>query len=255
MTRRHSSSVMRSNDVSMRTAALLTSMSRRPKRFTVASASARTSAGSVTSARCSAALPPASTIIATVSSACVRDVRALTITAAPPAASERAMARPMLRAPPVTSATLPASSTPRVMPTVLGNFPSSLMADRRQPGGERRKDDDERNQEQHAADEGHARKVDVTHGRAGWRDALHDEKQQAEGRRGVADLEREQHDEPEPHQIEAQRLRQRKEDRRGEQHHRELVHEAAEKENDADHDEQHAERREREAERPIHEAA
>src|SRR5438094_5601609 len=194
MTRRHSSSVMRSNDVSMRTAALLTSASSRPKCLTVASTSAATSRGAVTSAMCSAALPPASSIMATVSSACARDVRALTITAAPPAASERAMARPMLRAPPVTSATLPASSTPRVMPTVLGNFPSSLMADRRQPGGERRKDDDERNQEQHAADERHPGEINVAHGRARWRDALHDEKQQAEGRRGVADLEREQHD-------------------------------------------------------------
>ena len=72
---------------------------------------------------CSAALPP---IISTVFSASAREVFAFTITDAPPAASERAMARPMLRAPPVTSATLPASSSPALIPTLLANrSPSS----------------------------------------------------------------------------------------------------------------------------------
>ncbi|MCD6042294.1 MAG: hypothetical protein K0R40_1897 [Burkholderiales bacterium] len=58
-------------------------------------------------------------ISSTVFCASVREVFALTITAAPPAASERAMARPMLRAAPVTSATLPASSLPGLIPTLL----------------------------------------------------------------------------------------------------------------------------------------
>ena len=55
----------------------------------------------------------------TVSSASAREVLALTMTDAPPAASERAIARPMLRAPPVTSATLPASSSPGFIPMLL----------------------------------------------------------------------------------------------------------------------------------------
>ena len=58
-------------------------------------------------------------IIFTVSSAIAFEVFAFTMTDAPPAASERQMARPMLRAPPVTRATLPASSLPCLMPTVL----------------------------------------------------------------------------------------------------------------------------------------
>jgi len=88
-----------------------------PKRFTVASTSFFTSAGLVTSAMNKSADEP---IIFTVSSAIAFEVLALTITDAPPAASERAMARPMLRAPPVTSATLPASSSPDLIPTLLG---------------------------------------------------------------------------------------------------------------------------------------
>jgi len=49
-------------------------------------------------------------------------VLAFTMTEAPPAASERAMARPMLRAAPVTRATFPANSVPGVIPIVLGIF-------------------------------------------------------------------------------------------------------------------------------------
>src|SRR5262245_54431993 len=52
----------------------------------------------------------------TVCFASLCDVFAFTITAAPPAARERQMARPMFRAPPVTSATFPASSVPGVIP-------------------------------------------------------------------------------------------------------------------------------------------
>src|SRR5262249_14494787 len=253
-TPRHSSSVMRSNGVSMRAAALLISASSRPKRFSVASTSVRTCAGSVRSAMCSAALPPACAISATVSSACARELRGLTITAAPPAASERAMARPMLRAPPVTRATLPASSTPRVMPTVLGNSFLRSMTDPRQPGGERRKNHDHADQQEDAGDEGHAGKIDVLHAGTGRRDAFHDEKQQPERRRRIAHFQRKQHDEAEPGEIEAERLREREEDRRGEQHLRQRVHEAAEEDDHADHDEHHADRRNLEADGPVHQA-
>src|SRR5688572_3417394 len=89
-----------------------------------------------------AALPPADSIMPTVFSASLRDVLAFTITAAPPEASARAMARPMLRAAPVTRATLPASSLPAFIPTLLGNG-SPLVTDLRQPGRERREQDDE----------------------------------------------------------------------------------------------------------------
>jgi hypothetical protein len=58
--------------------------------------------------------------MARVSSASAREVLAFTITEAPPAASERAIARPMLRAAPVTRATFPANSVPGVIPMVLG---------------------------------------------------------------------------------------------------------------------------------------
>src|SRR5437763_3901463 len=252
ITRRQSSIVIFSNGISMRTAALFTSASMRPKRITVASTIAATARGSVTSAMCTAALPPACSIIATVSSACARELLAITMTAAPPAASARAIARPMLRAPPVTSATFPASSSLGFIPTLDMVL---LVADRRQPGGERRVDDDEDDEQQHAGNEGHAGEVDVAHRGAGRGDPFHHEQQQPERRRGIADLEREQHDEAEPGEVEAERLGEREENRRGQQHHRELVHEAAEEENDADHHEQHAKRRELEAERPVHEAA
>src|SRR2546428_82185 len=213
ITRRQSSSVICSKGASMRTAALFTSASMRPKRRTVSSTIAATARGSVTSARCNAALPPACSIIAIVSSACAREVLAFTMTAAPPAASERAMARPMLRAPPVTSATLPASSLPALIPMLDMRL---LVTYRRQPGGDRWKDNDQCDQEQHARDERHARQVNIAHRGARRRDALHHEEQQAERRRGVADLEREQHDEAQPGQGETQRFGEREEDRRGE---------------------------------------
>src|SRR5438132_7421769 len=176
ITRRQSSSVICSKGASMRTAALLTSASMRPKRATVSSTIAATARGSVTSAICTAALPPACSIIATVSSACARELLAFTMTAAPPAASERAIARPMLRAPPVTSATFPASSSLGFIPTLDMVL---LVADRRQPGGERRVDDDEDDEQQHAGDEGHTGKIDVAHRGAGRGDPFHHEQQQA----------------------------------------------------------------------------
>src|SRR5687768_7191869 len=242
---RHSSYFIFSNEVSYRTAALLTRKSRRPNRFTVASTSAWTSAGFVMSAMCRAAFDP---IISTVFSASVREVRAFTITDAPPAASEREIARPMLRAAPVTSATLPASSLPDFIPALLGKLASHFLSTHfRQPGCKRWNIDDEQDQQHHAGDERQPGEVDVAHARSGGRNALHHEEQQAERRHGVAHLEREQHDEPEPRQVEPQRLGEREEDRRREQHLGERVHEAAEEDDHADHDVEHVQRRDLEA--------
>ncbi len=107
MTWRHSSSLMSSKGVSLLTAALLTRMSRRPNCLTVASTIFATASGSVTSAKWKAAVPP------------------LDIPVAPPAASEREIARPMFLAPPVTRATFPESSLPGVMPASLMDNPVS----------------------------------------------------------------------------------------------------------------------------------
>src|SRR5690349_21724973 len=90
-------------------------MSSRPKRATAASTIFATATGSVTSAIWTAPSPPADWIDERVSSASARDTRALTTTAAPAAASASEIARPMLRAPPVTSATFPESSRVTVM--------------------------------------------------------------------------------------------------------------------------------------------
>src|SRR5690242_10584143 len=110
-----SSSLSCANGVSSRTAALLTSRSSRPKRPTAAATMADTARGSATSAMCTSPSPPADLIDARVSSASAREERALTTTAAPAAASASEIARPMLRAPPVTRTTLPDSSRVTVM--------------------------------------------------------------------------------------------------------------------------------------------
>src|SRR5690606_4351963 len=94
--------------------------------------------------------------------------------------------------------------------------------------GEARLPDQEGDQEQGAGHERERRRVDVGHGGAGRGHAAHDEQEQAERGRGEADLEREEDDHAEPDQIEAEGLGEREEDRHGDQHHRELVHEHAE---------------------------
>src|SRR5258708_36128872 len=53
------------------------------------------------------------------------EVLALIITIAPPAASERQIARPMFLSPPVTGATFPASSVPGAIPASLIGRPSA----------------------------------------------------------------------------------------------------------------------------------
>src|SRR3954471_17773536 len=82
----------------------------RPNRSSVAFATALTAAASTTSASATIALPPLPSISLTTASASARFCRTLTTTAAPPAASSSAMARPMLRPAPVMTATRPFSS-------------------------------------------------------------------------------------------------------------------------------------------------
>src|SRR5258708_2267818 len=98
---------------SRRIAALLTRMSMPPKWAAPTATIRATAASSVTSASCNIAWPPAATISPTTASASARELRALTIMAAPEAARLRAMARPILREAPVTRATRPVSSAIR----------------------------------------------------------------------------------------------------------------------------------------------
>jgi hypothetical protein len=81
----------------------------RPKRASVAPTMASTAASSVTSASRTSAWPPCASISAATVSASSRALRVLTTIAAPWPASASAVARPIRRAAPVTSATLPSS--------------------------------------------------------------------------------------------------------------------------------------------------
>src|SRR6185369_13978726 len=108
----HSSKLMSANGVCLRTDALTTSMSRRPKRLTAPSTIALTALASATSATKVSASPPMALISFTIASPASRETRELTATFAPPAASASAIERPMLRVAPVTSATLPLNSLP-----------------------------------------------------------------------------------------------------------------------------------------------
>src|SRR4051794_21007790 len=84
----------------------------RPNWRTVPAPTASTAAASATSATIARALPPWLSICRTTESASLLLERTLTTTAAPPAASETAMAWPILRPAPVTIATRPDSSFP-----------------------------------------------------------------------------------------------------------------------------------------------
>ena len=112
---RHAPSVISANGCSRRTAALLTKMSIRPNRSAAAAAMRATAGASVTSAMNASARPPPSSISRATALASVSLERALITTAAPAAASSWAIARPMLRAAPVTMATRPSSSFPLAM--------------------------------------------------------------------------------------------------------------------------------------------
>ncbi len=69
-----------------------------------------TAFSSVTSASIARAVPPTASIVRTASAASSREERAFTTTVAPRFASSSAIASPIRRTPPVTSATRPASS-------------------------------------------------------------------------------------------------------------------------------------------------
>src|SRR3546814_12495111 len=84
---------------------------------------AATASGPVMSSTWAIALPAADSISAASCPASLPEVRALTATAAPAEASSRQMARPILRAAPVTSATCPSSSLGKSGTTILRRWP------------------------------------------------------------------------------------------------------------------------------------
>jgi saccharopine dehydrogenase-like NADP-dependent oxidoreductase len=121
----------------------------------------------------------------------------------------------------------------------LVRYHGALLPERGQPCGDFGEDDDQRHQghgAKHEGDRGHA---DFAERGALGRDPLHHEQQEAKWRCGEADLETQQDDHPEPDRIEAELVGKRKEDRYGQQHHRQLIHEHAQHQQNAEHDQQH----------------
>src|SRR5438067_148976 len=110
VTARKSAYVSSANGFSGRAAALLTRMSMRPNRSTVAATRRATDASSETSASTAIASPPFDAISETTASRLARFDRPLTATFAPPSARASAMALPMFFPAPVTIATRPDSS-------------------------------------------------------------------------------------------------------------------------------------------------
>src|SRR5207237_7021416 len=109
ITRSISSSVVSSNVFGMAVPALFTSTSSRPKVAKVFSTAPLTAPTSAASAWIAIALPPASSIALTTAEAALPSFAYVIATLAPSAARRFAMAAPMPREPPVTSATLLAS--------------------------------------------------------------------------------------------------------------------------------------------------
>src|SRR5213080_3934350 len=117
MTASHSSSLMLKIMRSRRMPALFTRMSIAPNSLTAVSTMRSAAAKSATLSALATARPPRARIASTTSSATRREAprpstsapRSLTTTAAPSAASSSAMARPMPRPAPVTTAALPSS--------------------------------------------------------------------------------------------------------------------------------------------------
>src|SRR5207247_944908 len=117
MTASHSSSLMLKIIRSRRMPALFTRMSIAPNSLTAVSTMRSAAAKSATLSALATARPPRARIASTTSSATRREAprpstsapRSLTTTAAPSAASSSAMARPMPRPAPVTTAALPSS--------------------------------------------------------------------------------------------------------------------------------------------------
>src|SRR6516165_3069630 len=94
----------------MKTPALLTRMSSRPSSCTVCSTAATTAPGSALSAWMTSTRAPSASICLATACALSAAVTYVNATAAPSRASCWAIAAPIPRLPPVTSATLPASS-------------------------------------------------------------------------------------------------------------------------------------------------
>src|SRR6267143_4734966 len=109
ITRSISSSVVSSNVFGMAVPALFTSTSSRPKVAKVFSTALLTAPTSAASAWIAIALPPSSSIALTTAEAALASFAYVMATLAPSAARRFAMAAPMPREPPVTSATLLAS--------------------------------------------------------------------------------------------------------------------------------------------------
>src|SRR6266850_2491001 len=109
-TRSKSASVASSTFIGMTVPALFTSTSSRPKVVTVLSTAFLTASASAASAWIATAFPPARSIALTTDAAASAPLEYVTATLAPSAARRFAIAAPMPREPPVTSATLPASA-------------------------------------------------------------------------------------------------------------------------------------------------
>ncbi len=110
ITRRQLARLMAVKSSSRRSAALLTRISTGPSVAAVSFTMRATPASSETSPMTTRAAAPRAAISRTVSSASSREDFAFTAIAAPSRASASAMARPIRRTPPVTSATWPLSS-------------------------------------------------------------------------------------------------------------------------------------------------
>src|SRR5208282_2005779 len=105
ITRSISSSVVSSNGFGMAVPALFTSTSSRPKVATVFSTARLTASTSAASAWIATAFPPSRSIALTTAEAALASFAYVKATLAPSAARRFAIAAPMPREPPVTSAT------------------------------------------------------------------------------------------------------------------------------------------------------
>src|SRR6202162_3895081 len=106
ITRSISSSVVSSNGFGMAVPALFTSTSSRPKAATAFSTAPLTALASAASAWIATAFPPASSMVLITAAAALESLAYVMATLAPSAARRFAIAAPIPREPPVTSATL-----------------------------------------------------------------------------------------------------------------------------------------------------
>src|SRR6266852_5253162 len=115
ITRSISSSVVVSKVFGMAVPALFTSTSSRPKVATVFSTAPLTASTSAASAWIAIAFPPSRSIAFTTAEAALASFAYVIATLAPSAARRLAIAAPMPREPPVTTATLPANFCPLLL--------------------------------------------------------------------------------------------------------------------------------------------